>query len=476
MNTRNRIASRLVIFALMLFTAVSFSMPETADALAKKPAKVKNVRVTQVTYSTVTLRWSKTKRAKKYIVYRADKKNGKYKKVGTVKKTKFKDKRLTTGKVCWYKVRAVNGKRKGSWSKKAYATPKLAKPKFTVKSGGDGPTLTVRKVTGASGYVFYRDGSAVARQQGTVFVDKAIPVKTSHKYKVLAYRNVGGGKVAVSPFSRTMTASRQSYSVRIEGGNTVPTLKFGQSFTLKGIMKANADMRRVEIGVVDASTNTWVYGAKYDNSQVNDDTFDIAVADDRISFGSLWDDVYRYRIYVHFEDGSVVCVLNQTFQVRGSGNGAAAIVATARKCAWPYGTSKSTRAYPDGAPVPEFKIAIARAYPDRSRWGAQPRAGASCDVFVGTVIRASGYDTGFPRGLDGVVKHCKKNAYKWKNMGKISIGAMKPGDIAFCGSHISVYLGDGLVANAHYNGKSYGVIEKAKDQIYGDYDIYRPLR
>ena len=475
MNTRNRIARRLVIFALILFTAVSFSMPETADALSKKPSKVKSVKVTKVTYSKATLRWNKAKHAKKYIVYRAAKKSGRYIKVGTVKKAKFTDKRLVTGTAYWYKVRAVNGKRKGAWSKKVRAVPKLDKPRFTVISGGDGPKLTVRPVPGASGYVFYRDGNAIMRQSRLEYIDSSVPAGAAHSYKVVAFRNAGG-KVAVSPFSRTMSASKQSYYVKIEGGNTVPTLKFGQSFTLQGTIKANAVMKRVEIGVVDASTQTWVYGAKYDNSKVNSETFDIAIADEKISFGNLWDDQYRYRIYAHFTDGSVICVLNQTFFVRGSGNGASAIVATARKCAWPYDTKKSKRAYPGGAPVAAFKAAIANAYPDRSSWGAQPRAGASCDVFVGTVIRASGYDTAFPRGLDGVVKHCKKYPNKWKNMGHISFSAMRPGDIAYCGSHISVYLGDGLVANAHYNGKSYGVVEKAKNQIYGDYDIYRPIR
>lgn len=135
----------------------------------------------------------------------------------------------------------------------------------------------------------------------------------------------------------------------------------------------------------------------------------------------------------------------------------------AKKCAWPYGTAKSKYKYPGGSATADFKKAIAKAYPDRSKWGKQTRAGASCDVFVGTVIRASGIDTSFPRGLDGVVKHCAGSP-KWNLTGIKSESKMKPGDIIYQtysgGGHIFVYLGGGKIANAHYVGKSYGIVQK----------------
>lgn len=155
------------------------------------------------------------------------------------------------------------------------------------------------------------------------------------------------------------------------------------------------------------------------------------------------------------------------------------IAAMAKACAWPAGTEKSKYAYPGGAPTPEFKAAIEKAYPDRSGWGKQTRAGASCDVFVGVVIRAAGVDPKFPRGLDGVVKHCKGNS-RWKLTGIKSVSKLEPGDVIYQewsgGGHISIYVGGGKIANAHYVGKTYGVIEKASDlksaskcQIYNVY-------
>lgn len=135
----------------------------------------------------------------------------------------------------------------------------------------------------------------------------------------------------------------------------------------------------------------------------------------------------------------------------------------AKACAWPEGTAKSKYSYPGGSATAEFKAAIAKAYPNRSKWGTQTRAGASCDVFVGTVIRSIGYDTKFPRGLDGVEKHCKDNPL-WKNTGIRDLGKLQPGDVVFYlykgGGHIYIYVGDGKIANAHYNGKTFGIIQK----------------
>lgn len=135
----------------------------------------------------------------------------------------------------------------------------------------------------------------------------------------------------------------------------------------------------------------------------------------------------------------------------------------AKACAWPEGTAKSKYSYPGGSATAAFKTAIAKAYPNRSKWGTQTRAGASCDVFVGTVIRSTGYDTKFPRGLDGVEKHCKDNPL-WKDTGIRDLDKLKPGDVVFYlykgGGHIYIYVGDKKIANAHYNGKTFGIIQK----------------
>lgn len=157
------------------------------------------------------------------------------------------------------------------------------------------------------------------------------------------------------------------------------------------------------------------------------------------------------------------------------------IAAMARACAWPAGTPKSKYSYPGGSPTAAYKAALNKAYPDRSSWGKQTRAGASCDVFVGTVCRASGVDPSFPRGLDGVEKHMKGNS-RWTLTGVKSKGSMLPGDVVFQkykggGGHIFVYLGNGKIANAHYNGKTYGIVQDISSTRAASkckvYNVYR---
>lgn len=47
----------------------------------------------------------------------------------------------------------------------------------------------------------------------------------------------------------------------------------------------------------------------------------------------------------------------------------------------------------------KFKTALNEAYPNRSSWGSAAKAGRSCDVFVGVLVRILGWDKNYPRGL-----------------------------------------------------------------------------
>lgn len=142
------------------------------------------------------------------------------------------------------------------------------------------------------------------------------------------------------------------------------------------------------------------------------------------------------------------------------------IVERAKKDAWKYGTPKSKCGYPNGKRRKQYVKDLQTAYGDRKGWGKQTKAGASCDVFVGTVLRVT-VDKKFPRGRDEQTPYLKKSK-KWK---RVSRKKKKPGDIIEQkynngGSHIMIYLGNNKVANAHYNGKTYGVIEKASKIIH----------
>lgn len=148
------------------------------------------------------------------------------------------------------------------------------------------------------------------------------------------------------------------------------------------------------------------------------------------------------------------------------------IVKMAKECAWAYGTTKSKYKYPTGKRKQAYVKALDKAYPNRSGWRRQTRMGASCDVFVGTVVRASGVDSKFPRGCDDILGYMKKDSAKkkWWVSKEKDWHKWKPGTVIYQvyksgAKHIFIYIGDGKVANAHYVKKTYPIIEKASNIV-----------
>jgi hypothetical protein len=78
------------------------------------------------------------------------------------------------------------------------------------------------------------------------------------------------------------------------------------------------------------------------------------------------------------------------------GSKAQMIVRKATQLAYPGAPDEAK--YHGGKPTPAYKASLERAYPNRSGWGQPSKDGASCDVFVGTVLVDSGVDKDFPRG------------------------------------------------------------------------------
>ena len=72
------------------------------------------------------------------------------------------------------------------------------------------------------------------------------------------------------------------------------------------------------------------------------------------------------------------------------------------------------------SPTTAYKNALNKAFPKRSSWGAAAKAGRSCDVFMATVLRATGYDKDCPRGLRDMYTHIppkdKFERYVYKNV------------------------------------------------------------
>lgn len=474
----------IILAALMLAVAVSVFMPEKAMAASVKPEQVTIIK-TSAEYDSITLNWKESAGATKYIVYRSKSKYGLYQKLNTVSQARYTDKNLETGKAQWYKIRAINEDRRARKSPRISAVPMLSAPELTAEAAGEGIYLTLKKVPGADGYVIYRDGKSLSTQRTLTYLDSDIFADKEHRYKAVAYRHVNK-KVIPSEFSREKRATRPSMNIMLKGNNILESIHEGEQVKLKGKIRSNTTIKEVRVGFVSKDSDKWISKQKYTNTDVDGMTFDLKKVNKKISTDQLAQGEYYYKIIVTLKTGSEKTILNQGFEVIQP-PGSTMILEKAYELAWPKGTSSSTYSYPNGRQTDAYLAALSQAYGSRSGWSAQTRAGASCDVFVGTTIRASGYDTTFPRGLDEIESYCRAHQDKWLDTGITSESEMEPGDVLFQlysggGGHIAIYLGDGLVANAHYHGKSYGVIQDMHNgggisrNSWKTFKVYRPIQ
>lgn len=126
----------------------------------------------------------------------------------------------------------------------------------------------------------------------------------------------------------------------------------------------------------------------------------------------------------------------------------------AKELAYAKGTSPVTYNYKTGKPKEAFTAAIKKVYGSvYSTWSKQTRMGASCDVFVGTVLRYSGCDTTYPRGLAAQIKKTPKHMSQ--------VTDIKAGDMMYYtydgGGHTRMVVDiDGKLYNCEANYKNKG--------------------
>lgn len=240
-------------------------------------------------------------------------------------------------------------------------------------------------------------------------------------------------------------------------GATIPTnLGVGCPFSIRGTVKSNKVIDSVAVAIVKPDGTN----ASCVRKKVGKNTFDISTLDSEVKFGVLSAGKYKYLVKIHIGSGGYPVIYNSFTVVKS--RKAQVITNKAFELAWPVGTSDKKMDYGPGSATSAFKTAIAQVYPNRSRWGSAAKAGASCDVFVGTVLRASGMDTQAPRGLDEQYKYYPKSK-KWKRIsynGNRSV--LKSGDVIILdkgkSSHTFLYLTK--------NSKEY-IAEAGYKQFYG---------
>ena len=164
---------------------------------------------------TARIVWTKTSGAKKYNVYRAASKNGKYKKIDETKACSYSDISAKPGKSYYYRVAAVKKNGKKKWSAKVSTKTRLDRPHTSLKyRKGKKGRLVWNEVPDAKRYVIYRkrDGGRwqkIKSTKKTFYASSSIKRGSRYWYKVRAVPKKGKG--AVSKFSPWITTMNYAW-------------------------------------------------------------------------------------------------------------------------------------------------------------------------------------------------------------------------------------------------------------------------
>ena len=396
----------------------------------------------------------------------------------TIIREKFTTKKSTKKTKIWYYV--TDGKTTGyvrsdmvgniSYSK----TPVKVKVKTKARKGaGDkmkkkgtykkGKSLTVvMEAKAKNGSTWYK----VKKGSGYAYI-KAKHARVTGKTTSPA-TNTAAAKASPAAAAPSLPAADPSAPLSITTSNVrLPEDRVTNlPFSIMGTVSSNHIIQKAEVGITDSS-DKWVRKATAD---VNSTVFNIASVDAQIKFGTLTPGTYTYKVRVKV-DGKWSTQASKKFKVRKAVV-PAQLTQTALSLAWPRGTSSSVYSYSGGSPTPNFVNALNTVYPDRSNWSAAPKAGASCDVFVGTTVRTSGYDPYYPRGWDDQYSYLQASD-KWVRIAYSgSLSTLQSGDIILYkrssgGCHTCIYVeidGTPYLAEAQIS-RNYGYLNSSTSKI-----------
>lgn len=183
-----------------------------------KVDKVKNLKMSKATSTSISLKWNKVSGATGYKIYRYNKSTKKYSLIDTVKnKTSYTNSGLKAGNTYKYYVvayKTVNSKSYiGDKSTVISACTSPKKVNYTLKAVGKKKVkITWKKVSGATGYyVYYRQSGTSKWTKATTLTAKKLTytkknLKKNKKYnfKVVAYRKAGSSVTKSASYIKTI--------------------------------------------------------------------------------------------------------------------------------------------------------------------------------------------------------------------------------------------------------------------------------
>lgn len=176
------------------------------------PLKVKDVKATDRTSTSITLSWKEISNADGYRVYRYNSENKKYELLDEVegnKETTYTDKKLTSGKNYYYKVKAYkkikNNTYLGSYSDSLKTCPRPKKTEVKLSTPRSASVrISWKDIKYASGYEVYRSTSKGGKytKVSTIkdgdkikYTNYGLSKKKVYYYKVRSYKMVDKKKI-----------------------------------------------------------------------------------------------------------------------------------------------------------------------------------------------------------------------------------------------------------------------------------------
>ena len=168
--------------------------------------------------SSIKVYWNKVASADGYYIYRKTADGNwsetPYKKITKNSTTSFEDKDYKAGTGYYYRAvsyKKVDGKTVTSdYSEERYIK-RLSRPTLTRDRGNGFITIKWEKISGATGYIVYRDGKQVAKTTNLYYHDTNVKSGTEYSYTAKAYYESTSGNLFYSALSK----AKETYGKKI---------------------------------------------------------------------------------------------------------------------------------------------------------------------------------------------------------------------------------------------------------------------
>lgn len=411
-----------------------------------QPGVVERLSIDDSTYSTAELDWKKAPHAKSYRIYRSeDGENFEY--IDSTTETKYTDKGLVTGRTYYYTVGTRNGFKSSEMDAAAAqsVTPALDEPALQVDTDDGEMMLKFSKIDGAIGYDILRDGEVIGQATDTSYVDTSAQGDKDYTYEVRAYRYKK--EPVYSELSNSVAAVLHAvgdFNVDIFDNDLV--FKWARSDHYSSYKVYNGEELLAE-----TSENKY----QIDDLEL-DKTYDIKV----VGFNAEEDSQSP-------ETGRRFQVTEEPMDNQGAIDAAVDWgIKIANDNSFTYGTGRRSHRY--GCYFCQTNVGPRKNIKGKSRVnGHSYEKTYCCNPFVHACYAHGAGDPAMLKACrNGKGIAMTQKSYTrygcWKNVGKVSRGNLKKGDVLVRSNHVFMYIGNGQIVHAAGGGWDAGSIQVTK--------------